>query len=115
MDKKITTEQIIGVLKKAGKIKDRIIPLCEPVPRYQGRVKGYTLCPKCYPNKLVEFTIGDQMSITKRMDKLEKRVDELTEMMIKTDKVLKAVLRQTDRLLKELENSKLFEKTNHES
>ena len=55
------------------------------------------------------------MSITKRMDKLEKRVDELTEMMIKTDKVLKAVLRQTDRLLKELENSKLFEKTNHES
>lgn len=29
------------------------------------------------------------MSITKRMDKLEKRVDELTEMMIKTDKVLK--------------------------
>lgn len=49
------------------------------------------------------------MNITKRMDFLEKKVEALTESIIKSDKVMKLILRQTDILIRELENSKLFE------
>ena len=55
------------------------------------------------------------MSITKRMDLLEKQVKQLTDMLIKSDKVMNTVLAQTNRLLKELAASKSFEKVEHES
>lgn len=54
MDKKITIEQIVALLKKAAKIKDKVIPLCFPILKWQGRTIGWALCSKCYPNNRPE-------------------------------------------------------------
>jgi transposase len=61
MDKRITTEQIVVLLKKAAKIKDKIVPLCSPEKRWQGRTKGWALCPKCYPSRPERLTEKSQL------------------------------------------------------
>jgi hypothetical protein len=72
MDKKITTEQIIAVLKKAAKIKDKVVPLCSPVLKWQGRVIGWALCSKCYPNNRPE-RLSEKALYGERCDSLNSR------------------------------------------
>ena len=55
------------------------------------------------------------MSITKRMDILERDVKQLTEMITEYKRVMEVISDQNDRLLKELAASKLFEKVEYES
>lgn len=65
--KKITlTDKIIAVLKKAGKIKDEIIPQCSPEKRWQGRTIGWALCPKCYPTNNQPERLTEKSQLDKK-------------------------------------------------
>ena len=47
---KITEDMMRELLRKAGAIKDKIMPLCDKKALfYRGRTKGWEPCFKCYP------------------------------------------------------------------